>query len=70
MRTLKKDMPYIKGVTHHRDTRIILWMNKYNLRKSQVLAGIKYASSMLRFMRRDKEKLKRKIDLIHPMRNF
>lgn len=70
MRKLKLDMPYVKDVTHLRDSRIILWMKKYNLREAQVLSGIKYASSMLRFRRQNKDKLKRKIDQVHPMRNF
>ena len=70
MRKLKADMPYIKDVTHLRDSRIILWMKKYNLREAQVLSGIKYASSMLRFKRQNKERLKMKLDQVHPMRNF
>ena len=69
---LKLMYPQFKRFGQLRDSRIGIWLNvqKHDLREVQYLSGMRYASSLLRHKRTDTDKLKRKLDLIHPMDRF
>lgn len=68
-RDIKLRFPQFRNLVQLRDSRINIWLNaqKQDLRAVQYLCGMRYASSLLRHKRTDTDKLKRKLDLLHPM---
>jgi integrase/recombinase XerD len=50
-----------------RFSRISLWVNKLGLREAQYRSGLKNVTSLIRYRSTDKEKLKQKLSIVHPM---
>ena len=64
---MRKTHSYFKSLIQIRESRISLWLKEFGIRKSQYLCGMKYASSMMRYVTKDVEKLRQKLVLVHPM---
>ena len=67
MNELKKKNRYFKSLSQLRESRISLWLKEHGVRKAQYLSGMKNASSMMRYVTHDIEKLRQKLAIIHPM---
>lgn len=67
VKELKRDHPILKTITQLRESRMVIWVKEYGIRKAQYLSGIKYTSSMLRYKTADVEQLKKKLAIAHPM---
>lgn len=71
--SLSKLMKELKKINHKfinakqlRTSVIILWLQQYNLRKTQYLAGHRYISSTERYQQDDLESLHKTINTCHP----
>jgi integrase/recombinase XerD len=67
LRDYKKQMPDLVSFIHIRQSRMALWVNEFGIRKAQYLSGIKYVTSLIRYRSSGHEKLKQKLNIIHPL---
>lgn len=67
-RNLKELNPRVKNATQIRQSVIAIWLNRYNIRTVQYMAGHRYVSSTEYYKQIDIEHLKRSIDALHPLR--
>ena len=66
MKRLKNRHSYFKNARQIRGSRISLWLNEYNLREVQQMAGHKNISSTERYQMDKVEDLQRALDKYHP----
>jgi integrase/recombinase XerD len=66
-RALKRINPAIIDARQVRSSVIVYWLNNYNLRQVQYMAGHKYVSSTERYQLNNLEGLKSEIDKFHPL---
>jgi integrase/recombinase XerD len=67
-RRLKRINPQIKDARQVRSSVIVHWLNNYNLRQVQYMAGHKYVSSTERYQLNNLEELKTEIEKYHPLK--
>lgn len=64
---LRKHFPRLRDWTQVRQSRIMVWIKTYPLRKAQYLSGIKHISSMHGYAQGDITKLQNSIAQNHPL---
>lgn len=64
---LKRQAPYLKSFPQLRESRVKLWLKEHGMRETQYLAGMRFVSSLERYKDNDKEALKSKLKVVHPM---
>lgn len=67
LKLYKTLFPELVSFQQLRYSNISMWVQQHGLRKAQYMAGLKNVTSLLRFQLKDKEKLKRKLNVVHPM---
>jgi integrase/recombinase XerD len=67
LRRIKKIFPYLISFKQIRSSRITIWVSQNGIRKAQYMSGMKNVTSLIRYRQADKEKLKQKLDVVHPM---
>ena len=67
VKELKQKNKYFKSLTQLRESRISLWLKEFGVRKTQYLSGMKNASSLMRYVTHDIEKLRQKLCIVHPL---
>lgn len=67
LRRLKGLYPYIISFKQIRSSRITILVSQHGIRKAQYMSGLKNVTSLIRYRQADKEKLKQKLDVVHPM---
>lgn len=67
VKELKQKNKYFKSLTQLRESRISLWLKEFGVRKAQYLSGMKNASSLMRYVTQDVEKLRQKLCVVHPL---
>jgi len=66
VKRLQKRHSYFKNARQLRASRIALWLNQYNLRQVQYMAGHRYISSTERYRMDKVEDLQRELGKYHP----
>jgi integrase/recombinase XerD len=66
-RALKRINPAIRDARQIRSSVIVHWLNNYNLRQVQYMAGHKYVSSTERYALNNLEGLKTEVEKYHPL---
>jgi integrase/recombinase XerD len=67
LKRMKKLYPYVISFKQIRSSRITIWVSQNGIRKAQYMSGLKNVTSLIRYRQADKEKLKQKLDVVHPM---
>jgi len=67
LRDYKQQMPDLASFIQLRQSRMAIWVNELGLRKAQYLSGIKNVTSLLRYRSSGHEKLKQKLNIVHPL---
>ena len=67
LRNYKQQMPDLVSFIQLRQSRMALWVNELGLRKAQYLSGIRNVTSLLRYRSSGHEKLKQKLNIVHPL---
>jgi len=67
LKRMKKIYPYLISFKQIRSSRITIWVSQNGIRKAQYMSGLKNVTSLIRYRQADKEKLKQKLDVVHPM---
>ncbi|CAM1353713.1 tyrosine-type recombinase/integrase [Tenacibaculum halocynthiae] len=67
IKKLKKINHKIINIHQIRASVIVNWLNQYNLRKVQILAGHKYISTTERYVQEDLRQLQEIVNLYHPL---
>ena len=67
LKRMKKIYPYLISFKQIRSSRIAIWVSQHGIRKAQYMSGLKNVTSLIRYRQADKEKLKQKLDVVHPM---
>jgi integrase/recombinase XerD len=67
-RNLKQFDPQVKNATQIRQSVIASWLNKYDKRKVQYMAGHRYVSSTEYYKQVDIDLLKRSVLEYHPLK--
>lgn len=65
--TIKKQNPRIEDLQQIRASVIVKWLNNYNLRQAQYMAGHRFVSSTEKYKQSDLEDLKEDINKFHPL---
>jgi len=67
-RNLKQNNPQVKNSTQIRQSVIASWLNKYDLRQVQYMAGHRFVSSTDYYKQVNLEILKQKVNAYHPLK--
>lgn len=67
LKRLQQQYPYLISFIQVRQSKITLLVSQHGIRKAQYMGGFKNVSSLIRYRKTDKERLKQKLGIVHPL---
>lgn len=64
---IKFNNPYFISFQQVAQSRISIWVKEFGLRETQYLSGMKYPTSVERYVTKNTDSLKNKLTFVHPM---
>jgi len=63
----RSELPDFVSFMQLRQSNLSIWVNELGISKARYLSGFRHSTSLLRYMKTDKEKLKYKLSIVHPI---